>query len=390
MGEGQGVIMRGVGSKTFTGIPFNGDVSVDIHRRAVTGLDDNWNLVGNPYPSAINANKFIQDSDNGNIIGTIALWTHGNPMTAGNAQPYYANYSYSYNPADYIYYNTSGTQSGPTGFNGNIAAGQSFFVQMVDGATASSSSIKFKNSMRTDAGAAYDNSQFYRNASTTDEKHRIWLDIVNSSSLSDRIMVGYISNATNENDRLYDAARSTSTTGLRIYSLIGAEKMAIQGRALPFDTNDIVPLAYNAPTTGNYSIAIHAVDGLFETQDVYLEDTQLNIVHDLKQAPYSFTVATVGENNVRFKIRYTTSTLGDEDFDSTDNVFIATKNALKVFSTAEQIESISVFDLLGRTIYNKNKINANEFTIPVERVNAPLIVKVKLTNGVVVDRKVLF
>lgn len=390
MGEGQGVIMRGVGSKTFTGIPFNGDVSVDIHRRAVTGLDDNWNLVGNPYPSAINANKFIQDSDNGNIIGTIALWTHGNPMSAGNAQPYYANYTYSYNPADYIYYNTSGTQSGPTGFNGNIAAGQSFFVQMVDGATASSSSIKFKNSMRTDAGAAYDNSQFYRNASTTDEKHRIWLDIVNSSSLSDRIMVGYISNATNENDRLYDAARSTSTTGLRIYSLIGAEKMAIQGRSLPFDTNDIVPLAYNAPTTGNYSIAIHAVDGLFETQDVYLEDTQLNIVHNLKQAPYSFTVATVGENNVRFKIRYTTSTLGDEDFDSTDNVFIATKNALKVFSTAEQIESISVFDLLGRTIYNKNKINANEFTIPVERVNAPLIVKVKLTNGVVVDRKVLF
>ena len=67
--------------------------------------------------------------------------------------------------------------------------------------------------------------------------------------------------------------------------------MVIQGRQLPFDPEDQVPLGINIPENGNYTIAISAVDGMFENstdQDIFLEDTYTGIIHDLRNSPYSF------------------------------------------------------------------------------------------------------
>ena len=71
-------------------------------------------------------------------------------------------------------------------------------------------------------------------------------------------------------------------------------------------------------------------------------------------------------------------------------IFIVNKNKLEVISNLEQIEAITVFDLLGRTIYMKDNINNKEFVIPVSKEHAPLIVKIKLANGTNVERKTLY
>jgi hypothetical protein len=64
MAKGQGYIVRGPSSFTtpqalnvsFTGKPFNGQFTYPITRGTDTGsMNDNLILVGNPYPSAINA-----------------------------------------------------------------------------------------------------------------------------------------------------------------------------------------------------------------------------------------------------------------------------------------------------------------------------------------------
>ena len=60
---------------TFSGVPNNGDIPINIYRGAYTGvnyigangatitnLSDNYNLLGNPYPSAINALQFLSDN----------------------------------------------------------------------------------------------------------------------------------------------------------------------------------------------------------------------------------------------------------------------------------------------------------------------------------------
>ena len=394
MTAGNGFIFRNIANRAFTGVPYNGEVTVNVARRNIVGLNDNHNLIGNPYPSAISADEFIADLDNTAIEGSVALWTHGSDPSTSNANPFYGSFTYNYNTNDYIIYNSFASQSGPSTFNGNIAAGQAFFVKMDDGATAASATVKFKNSMRTDgSNTAYNNTQFYRNsqsnATENIEKHRIWLDIVDANMVSYRTIFGYTTNATDAKDRVFDAFTSVTPSTPSVYSLIGSDKMAIKADALPFDVNDEFPIGFNAPQAGNYTIAIHAVDGLFENQNIYLEDTQLNVIHDLKTLPYLFTT-TQGENNARFNVIFTSGTLNNPSFDTENSVFVINKDILKVISNNENIASITVYDLLGRNIFTKDTINAKQFIIPVDKVRAPIIVKIKLENGKLVELKTLY
>ncbi|MQP53672.1 T9SS sorting signal type C domain-containing protein, partial [Flavobacterium sp. LMO9] len=394
---GKGVIMRGIATRNFTGVPFNGELTVDVHRRNIAGYNDNWNLVGNPYPSAISADEFLTDSNNTAIEGSIAIWTHSSPISSANTNPFYGNFTYNYSPSDYIIYNLSGSQSGPDTYNGFIPAGQAFFVKYDNDDNASpiaaSSTIKFKNSMRLDAsGSAYSNTQFFRNsenATQNIEKNRIWIDIVNGANAYSRTVVGYIENATDGKDRLYDSSSSVTPSTTSIYSLIGNDKMSIQGKGLPFNNSDFISLGFNAGQAGNFTIAIHTLDGLFVNQDVFLLDTQLNVIHEIKLSPYTFT-APQGENNTRFQLIFNNETLSNPDFDTDKSVIIVNNDKLEVISNVENIESIKVFDLLGRTIYLKNNINNKEFIIPLSQERAPLIVKIKLANGIYVERKTLY
>ncbi len=85
----------------------------------------------------------------------------------------------------------------------------------------------------------YDNSGFYRpNPASTNGKNRIWLDFVNDGNgTANSILVGYIEGATNDLDRLYDGYL-LNQSNQQFYSLIADEKLAINGKSLPFDDSD--------------------------------------------------------------------------------------------------------------------------------------------------------
>jgi hypothetical protein len=80
----------------FSGIPNNGIIPIQVERGSIYGsaffgtngseinnLSDNWNLLGNPYPSAIDAMEFISLTIGGNDIDAmeyIPLIIGGNDM----------------------------------------------------------------------------------------------------------------------------------------------------------------------------------------------------------------------------------------------------------------------------------------------------------------------
>jgi len=391
----------------FSGVPNNGTINVDIFRGNMTAstvpsiytnpvlniLDDNWNLVGNPYPSALNVELFLQRNaiDFPVIEGAVRLWTHGSPPSSSNANPFYGNYTYNYNPNDYIVHNISGTTSGPEGFNGNIASGQGFFVLMNEG-EAATAQLRFTNSMR-DKG--FDNSQFYRQSeelsTETGQKHRIWLDIIASNGIATRTLVGYIPNATVAKDVLYDAYTKPGTL-LNIYSLIGNETVGIQGRPTPFEVIDQVPIGFVAPQNSTYTIAIHAVDGLFSNggQTIYLEDTLLDQIHNLSVAPYLFTSA-VGTFNTRFILRYTNETLSTPDLNIANQLWVYVSDGINVQSQLEGLEQVTVYDLLGKRLYeaNANQLLTHKIT-QIQPNKQVLFVRVTLSNGSVVTKKVVY
>jgi hypothetical protein len=406
MSIGKGYIIRGPSSytttpaaftTTFTGVPYNGIKQPSVSRGNVTtsstgtngipitNLDDNWNLIGNPYPSAINAIPFL--ALNTNLDGNIRIWTHGSPISASNPNPFYSSFGANYTVNDYVSYN--GTGSTPPGYNGKIGAGQGFFVVMNDG-TASTQNVTFNNSFRSNA---YDNSQFYRTntaeTNTITETNRIWLNLVNSNNTAATTLIGYISDATYAKDRMFDAGYKVINE-ISIYSLIDNNPMIIQGRPAPFDDNDIVLLGITIPTNGEYKIAIDQVDGLFENsnQDIFIEDTYSQVIYNIRQSPYTFT-AIAGNYNDRFRLLYKNVLLGtNPNVDNTTFGFI-TNNSIKIQSTVA-LKQIEIFDIAGKliTTYNVNG-SSNRYEDNFPYANGVYIAKITLDNGQTVKKKLI-
>lgn len=411
---GKGYIERGLNNAplnspvtftaTFTGVPNNGNITTPISRGTYNTVssytspysptnasqdDDNWNLIGNPYPSSIDAKAFLT-ANAANLDGFIKIWTHGIAPSTAASDPFYNNYGYNYDPTDYLTYNLSGAQT-QNGFDGYIGAGQSFITKMLHSSASTSANAVFNNTMRSNT---FRNDQFYKNSnnnSSTYPEGRIWLDLV-SPTASNSTLVAYVDGATNNKDQMYDAQADLKAT-FSIYSLLdGYDRNIIQGRSLPFDQNDQVPLAVKLPTTGSYTIAIQGVDGLFsnQSQNIYLEDKQLNLIHDLRSAPYPFTGAQ-GEIIDRFVLRYTNQTLSNSTFDYNNAVSIFTDNSINVKSSVEKIKEITVYDVLGKTLVTKKKVNNTEISITeVRPTTNVLIVKVKLENDAEVVKKVIY
>ncbi len=406
MSAGIGYIMRDVFSRNFVGTPRNGIYNTAIQRGSDLGAgsvgpngilrlntDDNWNLLGNPYPSAISVSKFI--AANPIIDGFVRVWPHSSPLSSANADPFYNDFVYNYRAGDYIAINASGATSG-AGTLSVIGSGQGFFVLMNEDAVSgnpSTTSVVFNNSMR-DKG--YSNSQFYRTTANTTtsedtlERHRIWLDFISPSETT-RTLIAYAEGATMQKDRLFDALTDYEPAQ-NFYSLIDTEIMTIQGRSLPFDRNDQLPLGFKTSVPGNFTIAIAEVDGLFSTnQNIYLEDKSNGIIHNLKVNPYRFT-STAGINNSRFVIRYTNETLGSADFTGDASaVFVASNNGLTVTSTQENIAEIEVYDLLGRKLYQSKNIDSQAHVMhSIQKTNSGLILTITLTNGKKVLKKTIY
>ena len=408
---GKGYIVRGPNAytntltpftATFIGTPNNGIITTPILRGTYNGAnystgvsttlgtsyDDNWNLIGNPYPSAVNAINFL--TTNTNIDGFIKIWTHGTLPSNAIADPFYNNYVYNYTPADYITYNITGTSSGPGVFGGNIAAGQGFFVSMLHTSVATSENVTFNNSMRNSTN---NNSQFFKNTTTSDDNNgRIWLDLIAADGSNVRNLIGYVDGASNNRDRLYDAITDVKLN-LNLYSKIGDEPMTIQGRTLPFDELDLVPMGIKVPQTGNYSIGIGTVDGFFTNtnQNIYLEDLDTNIIHDLRQNPYTFS-AIAGDDPDRFILRYTNNTLGNDDITNEEaNVWAISSEILSIKSTKNTIKSIRVFDVLGRLLADYPEVNGYEIPLTkIQKNKVALIIQVTLSNGTIVNKKIIY
>lgn len=411
MVNGKGYILRGPSTYTstlqnftanFVGVPNNGNITIPVSRGTYdganynTGLsstlatrdDDNWNLLGNPYPSAISANTFL--ATNTNLAGFIKFWTHGTLPSAVASDPFYNNYAQNYTVADYVTYNATGANP-PIG-NGNIAAGQGFFVLMNHTSAATTENVVFNNSMRRND---YRNDLFFRNSNTTnsenEEKHRIWLNLISPSATSSTTLVGYVSGATNDLDRMYDAPALDVKTNFELYSFSNTDKLNIHGKSLPFNDTDQIPLGISIAQNGIHTLGISTVDGLFESasQGIYLEDRNLGITHDLRVAPYSFT-ATTGRFENRFVLKFNNETLGNEDFIG-NNVTVYTNESINISAPNQVIKSVRVHDLLGRVLGTFNNVNSDSFSSKnIAKTQSPLLVEVTLENGATKTYKVIF
>jgi hypothetical protein len=176
-----------------------------------------------------------------------------------------------------------------------------------------------------------------------------------------------------------------------LYTLVDDTKLTIQGRPT-FAVTDTVPLGYKSTIVGSYTIHLSMFDGLFETQNVYLEDTLLGVIHDLRQSDYTFTTE-IGSFDTRFVLRYTTESLGTDNPIFNENTVVVYKNqqGLHVSSGNVMMENVTIFDIRGRQIAVQKHVGDTETvftTLP--NTQQVLLVKITSVDGVVVTKKVVY
>jgi hypothetical protein len=391
--EGTSASTASIVSFQFTGIPNNGTIAVPVTaQQDASGQQEGIRLVGNPYPSAIDADAFIDANITGSgtinktITGTLYFWTHNHTLSGND----YLATDY----ATYTKFGGTGTGSAVSGTGNSstpikyIASGQGFFVE-VD----APGNVTFNNAMRGSAN----NTNFYKTAtrkSASSESHRVWLNLTNSSKNFSQALMGYSSMATNDYDPGIDGV-SFDGDQHSIYSLLGEDMLTIQAKGLPFDDKDTIPIGYIVNVAGETSISIDHVDGMFnEEQSVYLEDLVLGVIHDIKTAPYTFS-SEAGTFNDRFVVRFINAnkTLGTNNFDELSNtVLVSNKNKqIKINSSVEMIDKVQIYDLLGRSIYQKMNVNTTEFLISnLVSNHQALLVKIIFKNGQTVSKKIIY
>ena len=361
----------------FEGVPNNGNVSFTLATDGLPGK--NYNLVGNPYPSTIDITDFL--NGNMNVMGTLYFYTHSLTMGASGVFPQGTNYSSRNRSGHTVSTHIDGDlHPVPSVPNGTIQVGQGFLVKSLTGGT-----VTFTNAMRT----GNNDNQFLR--TTEIEKHRIWLNLKTDTGTDiNQMMVGYIEGATQAVDTDYDGLLF-GNIGSSLSSKLDGAYYGIQGRSLPFDSNDIIPLAFKASAVGNYMISLTNTDGLFAgSQDIFVRDNLMGIDHNIKVSPYTFA-SDAGTFDSRFELVYTQA-LGVPSTDFTTNSVIVYRNTdwFHVNSKGITMKEIQVFDISGRLIYKKSDINSSTAVFTgLTKTNEILFLKIISEDNVTVTLKVI-
>ncbi len=370
---GKAYAIRGKDSFTDGNLPFtayeyqfngginNGQVTVEVQKSKNTGTSEHGNnLIGNPYPSNIDFDKFFNFGTNKNFISAKAwFWTNASPSIDQQGSNYNGNNYASLSltggvPPTTAQPNPSLT---PTQY---IKVGQGFIVQVKDnpatiGALPVTHQLVFDNSMRSDEDGV-----FY-NANKGQPKDRFWLQLTADDKYTNTILIGYVGAATNNYDGDYDSELMSEGDD-SLYSILQNKKLQIDGRQYPLNTEDIVPLGARYAANANYRFSLAGKEGVFvNDQNIFLRDKLLNKEVNLSETDYNFSAVKGTESN-RFEIAYKPST------------FLATQNMgktnIKIYKTATDfviinkmpMQKVELFDMAGRLISKLDK-NDNELHI---------------------------
>lgn len=377
---------------TFEGAYNTGDITQAVPYDAAN-IIDHWNLLGNPYPSAIDTDLFFS-TNSGVVDQVLYMWSQVNPADGANP----GNEVLNFNQNDYITVNTmstAGNGTTPAPPFRQVPSGQSFFI-----ASIASGNVTFTNTMRVAGNNV--NDEFYRSANTsvqnTDAVERLWINLSSDIGIYSQISVGYADFATDTFDgNGIDTFRNYAGNAGVLYSLDndGNGFYVIQGKAKSSLTeNEILKLGFASYISTNETYTLEAVgkEGDFLSNNtMYIKDNYLNTIHDLTSSGYTFT-SDGGTFNDRFEIVFKNQVLSINDSVLNENDLIITELVdgnvrFQMKNASLSIDNISIYDLQGRRIYELNADSSSETYNLSYLKSQVFIAKVELENGVVITKK---
>ncbi len=405
---------------TFVGKPNNGLINSN------TVLPDQLLLTGNPYPSALNADAFINDNIGQGIDGTLYFWEHYTSNTTHVLKDYQGGYGVKNlvggvapvsSGVDFINQSGTSTRGIP---NQYVPVGQGFFV---NGKVGSGGAIIFNNNQRAflkENDAANSNVLYKKGLSSSKvEAVNHWNDNSNDTPQKDtfkRVRLGFNANnnyhrqvllgfmnerATSEMDYGYDGI-SLDDIPNDMYFLNGENQLVIQGEGY-FNEDASYPIGIKTNIEGKVSLTIDGLENFDSQQKVYIYDGQEKTYTEIQKNAFEVNLPA-GVNNSRFSLRFkdkslsTEKTLSVAENNAKSNeieiAHIQNSNTLKIAnkSTETTVEKVTLFNIAGQSIATWKIENQDQqsILIPIKTVSAGVyIAKLNTTSGEVSKKLII-
>ena len=399
---GQGYSMKGSNSNddeqnyTFVGQPNNGIIELTVGA-------NNEHLVGNPYPSAIDADQFIDD--NGpfpgtfSITGTLYFWDH----YAGN------NHFLRDYPSGYAAYSKGGSVPASSGQSHkelessgltmeapkrHIPVGQGFFVV----GSKDGGQIQFNNSQRRFEKKSSEKSVFMRTTSSASKfvnnpendlrsKIRIGFD---APKISHRqILLTLDQNTTDAVDWGYDAEMYEVFKD-DMYWVLNDKKYVIQATN-EFSLDKEIPIGIRTMEGGIVRVKVDELEHADDYATLYIKDNLTGKVHDISNQAFEIYLAP-GEYQNRFYLVLEPSVLTIDKVTLADGLQIHMNNALSELQLkSEDIEiwNVSLYNNFGQQIKTWNTNTDERFiSLPLHAASGIYFVIVTTANGTI-NKKII-
>ncbi len=350
VGKGYLVAYNADATKTFTGTLNSGTLTTGTGLPALTYTPispggGGWNLLGNPYASAIDWNN-VTSGQYANIDNAVYVYD--------NAAQLYKSYA-----------SGVGLLTG-----GIVPAMQGFFIK----ANAASPSLTLENQDRVISSQAY-----YKSAA--DIQNVLELK-VEGNERYDETFVRFQDGATADFNSEWDAYKLMGGPEVpNLYTTVNSVDYSIN--TLPVSSKDNpLPLNLKVGTQNSYLLTASNLGTFASSTVITLKDLSNNHTQNLMTEPaYQFT-AGPDDNAGRFML-YFSGPIGIHDQGS--------KNIIQVYSNEKTIyisgldsrrnSDVFVYNILGQEILHRN-INGQQSTINMTGFSGYAIVKVMSENGV--------
>jgi hypothetical protein len=414
---GKGFTLKGPGTSgtqnlTFAGKPNNGTITNTVG-------SDQLLLIGNPYPSALDADQFITDNISSietsttvpAIDGALYFWEHYTTNTSHNLGAYQGGYGIrnlaggvapSATGVDFISGAGSSSKQAPKRY---IPVGQGFFVI---GKIGSGGTVTFNNSQREfvkEDDASFSQTT-YRIPTTPkianhwtytssapiqkDMHKKVHLGFnFHNQSFHRQVLLAFMDEkANNEMNDGYDAFNIDDSPS-DMYLLNGENELAIQGEGY-FDEQASYPIGVRSETTGKISFALDGLENFDESQNIFIHDNETDTYHSIKDKAYEIELPQ-GTFNERFSLRFIDKSLAVQDplYDNAVTVFFTRiNNTLNIKNSANDntVLTASLYNIQGKLLSKwdvKEKEQSN-IKIPIQdKTSAVYIVKLKTEKGTI-------
>ena len=376
---GEGWNMKSTGSDfTFKGILNDGTYSSSISPNRLS-------LLGNPYPSALDADQFIADNSSA-IAGTLYFYDSTKDDT------HYRN-AYSGGYATRVIGIGTGFGAG-TAPGQYIPVGQAFFVYS-EGSTTGE--IEFKNSQRDFAILGGD-SNFYGKTSSKNNAIKV-LRIgfqfeIGSSEVYKRQLALAFRGLTNGYENGFDAYmfdRQPSDAGLK--SLIPSSPYVISSIDY-FNDEMRIPLEVFLDESRVVSFSLDSIENFSAT--VFLEDSVEDVYYNLSKDGAATLNLSLGNYTDRFFISFINKSVLNIDSTSTNKDFsVFVDNNLKelkvLLENNGKINALKIFNILGQEILSKDyrSFFEKEISINISGFSSSIYIVQLLTEKGVVTKKIV-